>query len=113
MSEIKCNATACGYNKERFCNKKVIKVEGLFSRSKLGTFCHSFKNTMLENITREEIAEDMYDSIATEPMEVMISCSANYCVYNKNDYCQAKEIKVGGSNAKYRSETECDSFKLR
>lgn len=113
MSEIKCNATACGFNKERYCNKKMIKMEGLFSRSKMGTFCQSFKNTMLDNITREELASDMHSTIVDDKMDVSISCSANYCVHNKNDKCQSKEVHVLGSNAKYRSETECDSFKLR
>lgn len=113
MSEIKCNATACGYNKNRVCNKKMIKVEGLFSRSKLGTFCQSFKNAMLDSTSMEEMASEMYDTISTEPVGVSICCSANYCVHNKNDRCQAPEIQVGGANAKYRSETECDSFKLR
>lgn len=113
MSEIKCSAQACGYNKNRICNKKRIKVEGLFSRSKLGTFCQSFKNTMTEHVTKEEIAQDMFDSIIDEPIDVIISCSANYCVHNKNAKCYATDIKVTGSNAKYRSETECDSFLLK
>ena len=79
----------CGYNENCKCAKKHINVEGLFAKSKIGTFCQSFKNT------------------------VKVMCSANYCVHNENNECVAKEITVGNENASYRSETECDSFKSR
>ena len=55
----------------------------------------------------------MYDKITDDPVEVKVACSANYCTYNKNNMCTKDEITIGNSNAKYRSETECDSFKLR
>ncbi|MDE6408399.1 MAG: DUF1540 domain-containing protein, partial [Anaeroplasmataceae bacterium] len=42
-----------------------------------------------------------------------VLCSANYCVYNENNECYAKDISIGNENASYRSETECDSFKAR
>ena len=113
MSDIKCSAIACGYNRNRYCNKRQVNVEGLFSRSKLGTFCQSFKNASISWKTRAEMAFDMYDKITDDPVEVKVACSANYCTYNKNNMCTKDEITIGNSNAKYRSETECDSFKLR
>ena len=42
-----------------------------------------------------------------------VKCSANYCVYNKDEECTAKDIKIGIEGAHYRSETECDTFKSR
>ena len=42
-----------------------------------------------------------------------VKCSANYCMYIKDEECTAKSIKVGIEGAHYRSETECDTFKSR
>lgn len=109
MSEIKCLASNCGFNQNSHCHKKHIKVEGLFSRSKLGTFCQSFRNPVDENMFKEEMAEEIFD----DENGVRIGCSANYCIYNKDNYCKAKQINIGSKNAKYRSETQCDSFELK
>ena len=109
MSQIKCNAQNCGYNENNMCHKKNIKVEGLFSRSKLGTFCQSFRNPIDEALFKEEMADEMND----EEHKTKIGCSANYCIYNKDNYCKAEKITVGQKNAKYRSETQCDSFELK
>lgn len=111
MSNVKCNACNCGFNKNNECQKKTIKVEGLFSRSKLGTFCQSFRNPVDCSLFNEEMAEEMLNN--DENAKIKIGCSANYCVYNKDNYCQARQIKIGTENAKYRSETQCDSFELK
>lgn len=110
MTHIKCSAKNCGYNKECYCNKQNVKVEGLFSRSKLGTFCQSFRNPIDSSEFKEEMASEMCED---GELKTNIGCSANYCEFNKENYCQAREINVGSKNAKYRSETQCDSFKLR
>lgn len=112
MTNVKCSAVSCGFNKDRYCNKQNLKVEGLFSRSKLGTFCQSFKN-IGDQAYNAEFALEQINNVNQESNEVSIGCSANYCVFNDGNYCHAKEIKVGSPNAKYRSETQCDSFKLR
>lgn len=109
MSEIKCSALKCGYNENNTCHKKNIKVEGLFSRSKLGTFCQSFRNPIDETLFKEEIADEM----SLDEHKVKTGCTANYCIYNKDNYCKASKITVGQKNAKYRSETQCDSFELK
>lgn len=109
MSEIKCSALNCGYNENNTCHKKNIKVEGLYSRSKLGTFCQSFRNPIDETLFKEEMADEM----SLDEHKVKIGCTANYCIYNKDNYCKASRITVGQKNAKYRSETQCDSFELK
>lgn len=110
MAEINCKALNCGFNKCSLCSKKNVKIEGLFSRSKLGTFCQSFRNPIDNQEFKEEMALDMLEDMALEPK---IGCSANYCLYNKDNSCMAKTITIGANDAKYRSETQCDSFKLR
>lgn len=108
-TRVQCNARTCGYNENSRCNKKNIDVEGLFAKSKIGTFCQSFKNPHDSLNLMKEIAQDM-NTIDTA---IHVSCSANYCMFNKDNYCVKKEITVGNEDAKYRSETQCDSFKLK
>ncbi len=113
MPKINCNATNCAYNKQCTCFKNKVNVEGLFTRSKLGTFCESFKSPKEKALFEYELGNDMIDSALPEDAHTNISCSANYCYFNKNNKCVAKNIKVGTQNARYRSETECDSFQLK
>lgn len=114
MTEIKCSAQNCGYNKNKFCNKQSIKFEGLFAKSKLGTFCQSFQNPHDSVAFQNEMADEMFENIKPQDEnKSYIGCSANYCVHNTDNYCTAKNIKVGTNFAKYRSETQCDTFEVR
>lgn len=114
MTNIACTAKNCAYNRDTTCYKGKINVEGLFSRSKLGTFCESFKTPKERQLFEMELGSDM-QSESLEPFETRteVKCSANYCVYNKNYKCQAEKINVGMEGARFRSETECDSFTLK
>lgn len=109
MTKVTCNARACGYNEDCSCCKKHIDVEGLFAKSKIGTFCQSFKNPHSSDILMSEMAKEM----CATPTEIKVECSANYCVYNENNRCVAETISIGNQKAQYRSETQCDSFKAR
>lgn len=111
MSKINCEALACAYNEGSQCQKKTVAVEGVFSRSKLGTFCQSFRNPADAKSFKEELAYDYLDDSMKEATQ--IGCTANYCAYNENNHCQKKSIEIGNEDAKYRSQTQCDSFKLR
>ena len=110
MTNVNCKAELCGFNKDEKCMKKHINVEGLFAKSKIGTFCQSFKNPQTSNIMKSEMASEILDD---NEYGTKVKCSANYCVYNKDDECTAKTIKVGIEGAHYRSETECDTFKSK
>lgn len=110
MTNVLCSAKTCGYNDCNHCCKKNIDIEGLFAKSKIGTFCQSFKNPQNSEVMMKEMAKELN---ANADENVSVACSANYCAYNDNNYCQAKQIKIGNEEAKYRSETQCDSFKLR
>ena len=48
MTNINCKATKCGYNSCEKCLKSQIDVEGLYAKSKVGTFCQSY------NLNRRE-----------------------------------------------------------
>lgn len=114
MTNVSCSACNCAYNKNDCCYKSKINVEGLFSRSKLGTFCETFKTPKERRIYEMELGSDM-QSTNLEPYEIKtdVMCSANYCVHNKNNRCVNSTINVGPKAARYRSETECASFKLK
>ena len=109
MTNVNCNVKMCGYNENSKCAKKHINVEGLFAKSKIGTFCQSFKNPHNSDVLISEMAKEM----SAEPTSLKVLCSANYCIHNENNECVAKDISIGNANASYRSETECDSFKAR
>ena len=108
MTKVNCNARTCGYNSCDYCTKRFIDVEGLFAKSKIGTFCQSFKSPQSNDTLKQEMAKEM-----THEGQIKVSCSANYCRYNQDDYCHKDEILIGNENAQYRSETQCDSFKLK
>lgn len=114
MPNIKCCANNCAYNKRNTCFKGKVNVEGLFTRSKLGTFCESFKTPKEQAMFEFELGSEMLeDTTLSENVKTSVICSANYCYFNKNNRCNANNISVGTSNARYRSETECDSFQLK
>ena len=114
MTNISCTAKNCAYNRNLSCYKSKINVEGLFSRSKLGTFCETFKTPRERQLYETELGSDMQsENLESFETKTEISCSANYCYFNKNNKCSADRIKVGNEDARFRSETECDSFKLK
>ena len=65
------------------------------------------------HITVNGIYNYVKERIEAFETKTEVSCSANYCYYNKNNKCSAEKIKVGMEEARFRSETECDSFKLK
>lgn len=108
MTKINCSVECCGYNDCRVCKKTKVDIEGLFAKSRIGTFCQSFQNPRESDVLKTEMAKEM-----TVEDNTSILCTANYCVHNSDNRCSAKEIKVGNDQAKFRSETQCNSFKLK
>lgn len=108
MTNINCKAEKCGFNSCGKCLKKEIDVEGLYAKSKVGTFCQSYKNIEYNPVKEMEIANEFTDDILHK-----VSCSANYCVFYNEGSCDNKEINIGKETSLYRSETECDSFTLK
>ena len=109
MTNINCEACKCGYNSSGKCLKEEIDVEGLFAKSKVGTFCQSYKNLQNNPIKEMEIARELAD----DDLPHRVNCSANYCSFYNDGCCQNREISIGKEDSLYRSETECDSFHLK
>ena len=58
MTKVGCKARSCGYNNNEECNKmNKIDVEGLYAKSRIGTFCQSFKNPLDSDILKAEIVD--------------------------------------------------------
>ncbi|MDE5856173.1 MAG: DUF1540 domain-containing protein, partial [Anaeroplasmataceae bacterium] len=72
MTNVNCNVKMCGYNENSKCAKKHINVEGLFAKSKIGTFCQSFKNPHNSDVLISEMAKEM----SAEPTSLKVLCSA-------------------------------------
>ena len=114
MSNVSCKVAKCIYNRNSTCYKNNINIEGLFTRSRLGTFCESFRTPKEQISYRIELNSEMQsESIAPLETDTKIKCSSNYCCYNTDGICTAEKIIVVDEHARFRSETQCDSFKLK
>ena len=114
MSNISCNATNCAYNKNSTCYKLTVKIEGLYSRSKLGTFCDSFEmpneKKLIDGFYTAKMQNENLESFDTK---IKVLCSSEHCMYKVNNHCTAEHINVGMPDAIFPSDTQCDSFKLK
>ena len=112
MSNISCSATNCAYNKNNTCSKLKVEIEGMLSRSKLGTFCQSFSTSKEIQLSAIDF-EAKSQNEKKESNEIIVSCTSNKCLYYENGFCCAETIQVGFPEARFSSETQCDSFKLK
>ncbi len=105
---IKCKCKNCYYNKKEqgACFSPKIYVEGLYSKSRLGTFCSSFK-------TPKESEMSCCNLNIREETKTTVNCSANYCKWYKQTKCTKDALEISDETARYRSETQCESFELK
>lgn len=108
MPLLKCGVDTCTYFYENRCSKSVIKVTSFDALQEKETNCASFHK-------RDRTAFDDYnleiatiDEIISDYLSV--NCTAINCVYNRNELCYAKEIKIDGTKAKFYKDTFCSSF---
>ena len=99
MTNLKCSVTNCGHNKDNYCCKESILVEGENASTPASTRCSSFVYKPGDCFCGESPKNSSN-----------IECSAETCVFNKNRYCEADSIHVGNEEAKKADATECDSF---
>lgn len=101
MTNLKCLAHNCGHNKDNYCCKDSILVEGKNAQTPAATSCASF--VLKEG---KGCFEGECPSCSTN-----IECSAETCVFNEDKLCRATEIEVAGVEAISSDKTECESFK--
>ena len=101
MTNLKCLVTNCGHNKDEYCCKDTILVEGKNAGKPSDTCCASFDLKKGEGCFSGECPS----------CSINIECSAETCVFNKDHLCKATEIEVSGVEAISSEKTECESFK--
>ena len=104
MSELKCMAENCTYNKEKLCSKGDIMVGGKHATSTQDTCCESFAE-------RREGMDAFTSSLSHPSKTISIDCEAVKCVYNSNYKCIADHVDIDGSQAHESRETACATFK--
>lgn len=104
MAELKCAATNCVYNEDKYCCKGDINVGGKSACTTDETCCESFR----------EREKDSFTNATNNPCRtISIDCEASNCMYNKEYKCYAEHVDIKGSNACDCHETACATFKER
>lgn len=104
MPEIRCNVTNCSHNNNSICFSNVVNVGGTNAKKDCDTCCASF------------LDEALYGSLTNNVNNPgspcnSITCEANTCVYNHNEYCTAPSIEVNGNSVHIYTETNCKTFR--
>jgi len=107
VTNLQCSVMNCASNKDNFCCRPSIQVNGPCACGSEQTSCSSFSDatSSAENST----------GYAMPNTSLEISCDAANCAYNQEDKCGADQISVSpeGENPDTASKTECSSFKNR
>lgn len=104
MAELKCDATNCGYNKEKCCCRGDITVGGKCACTTEQTCCESF---------RDRKTDSFINSLNEPCKTISIDCEAANCVHNKEYKCYAEHINIIGQGACECHATACETFKER
>lgn len=107
MTNLKCSAIHCFYNKEKLCCLETIQVNGVTATNQDATECGSFKENTREVYTNCACGAQN----ANRSLE--IECNAKKCVYNTNCRCSAPAIDIAGESAVKSCDTECATFQCK
>ena len=102
MPLLNCTVKSCLYNKDEYCAKGDILVDGRTAKMSEGTSCKSF-------VERKENASNSCGCGSATP-HIQVECKACECTFNKEERSDAEEITITGRNACKCSDTECGSF---
>ena len=102
MPVLSCTARNCVYNKEEYCSKGDILVDGRTAEKADETCCRSFTERKEGASNREETG------CACKSIDVY--CKACDCVFNSQERCSADKITIAGSSACRCDDTKCGSF---
>ena len=102
MTNLKCSATTCYYNKDRICARGSIDVVGEDAHNPEETCCASFQERDRDGFSNS-CSRCGCDAI-------QIDCTARHCAYNEDCRCTAPSITVDGPGASSKKDTKCDTF---
>lgn len=104
MPLLNCTARTCVYNKEEYCSKGDIVVDGSNAKVADETCCSSFVERS-GNATNSASEGCGCKTIA-------VDCKACQCAFNNQEKCSADKITIAGASACNCNETKCGSFEL-
>ncbi len=104
MTKLTCHVTNCASNKNNYCCRPDIMVDGENAKKMADTCCNSF----VQKGKGEASNSTHYDK---ENASLDVKCDAVTCVHNKDMKCAATSICIDGQMACEKSETQCSTFK--
>ena len=102
MPALSCTAKTCVYNKNEYCSKGDILVDGDTAKTADETCCRSF-------VERKGSAKNSVES-GCGCKTIQVDCKACECTFNKQEKCHADKITITGASACQCDETCCGSF---
>ena len=96
MSKLKCEERSCRHNCDLMCDKQSIVLDD-------DAICCSYQRKVFDQ-TKEEFAIERYPEYSD--VETSINCNENSCLYNKNNFCKASEVKID-------SDAWCTTYKRK
>ena len=101
MPLLNCTARTCMYNKDEYCSKGDILVDGDSAKTPDETCCRSFVERKDSNT----------NSVTENPSRTIdVDCRACECTFNCHEKCDADKITIAGSGACKCDDTKCGSF---
>ncbi|MFR5335004.1 MAG: DUF1540 domain-containing protein [Blautia producta] len=102
MPALSCTAKTCVYNKNEYCSKGDILVDGDTAKTADETCCRSF-------VEKKGSAKNSVDT-GCGCKTIAVDCKACECTFNKQEKCHADKITITGTSACKCDETCCGSF---
>lgn len=84
MSKLKCDERSCKHNCYKVCNKQSIVLDD-------DAICCSYQKQVIGSIN-EEFSNERYPEY--NDVETMINCNEETCIFNKNNFCKASEVRI-------------------
>lgn len=101
MPLLSCTARTCMYNKEEYCSKGDILVDGDAAKTPDETCCRSF-------VERKENSTNAV--LGTPSKTIDVECRACNCTFNCHEKCDADRITITGTGASTSEDTKCGRF---
>ncbi len=114
MSNLKCEAENCLYNRNELCSAEAIEVQGGHTMGGRFTFCGTFSSKSLGNyvssVGNMNYSGALQEVISDNVMDPKVLCNAVNCVYNSEKVCEADFVQIQNPVSSTAEQTECQTF---
>lgn len=109
MTDLQCNVTNCGNNKQYFCCRPDIMVGGPRASASTQTYCANF----IDAAHSSGMPQDAIDHDSPNP-SLDVHCEVTKCTYNQQRACSADRIDIRTTEVNDgQVKTECATFENR